>query len=145
MARFDALFEFADGQAMPNGTTTVCTNVLNWDENNIYPEAGVDCFMCARVNTAPSGGTSITMKVYRHTAADINSGTLLLTGEVVAKEAATAGTWLMVVNLPPRCNTADYFGFVMTGGGDVSTGKIDAFILPYNPQKSTQVTASNIT
>lgn len=142
--KFDALFEFADGQSMPNNTTAVCTNVLYWDENNIYPEAGVDCFMCARVNTAPSAGTSITMKVYRYTATDINNGTLLLTGEVVLQAAATAGTWLMVVNLPPRCNTQGYFGFAMTASGDMSSGKIDAFILPYNPQNSTQVTSSNI-
>jgi len=143
--RFDALFEFADGQSMPNGATTICTNVLNWDENNLYPEAGVDAFVCVRVNTAPSAGTSITIKLYKHTGATITDGTLLLTGEIVLQAAAIAGKWLFVENLPVGCNTVDYFGVVMTGSGDVSSGKIDAFILPYNPQQSTQVTASNIT
>jgi hypothetical protein len=144
---FDVLFEFSDNQSMPNATTVVSTDVINWVENVGIENRSIPAYIVVRVNTVPSAGTSLTVQVYRHTSAGVGSGTLLLQGEARLRTDMTAGEVIFAETIPVRADTADFFGLVYSASGDMSSGTVDAFIVPEGSpllRTATQVMVSNI-
>lgn len=158
MALFDRLYQFADAQAMPNNTTAKVGDAINWVE-----QAGIDVtgplFVIVTVNTVPSAGTSAQACLYRHTTGAIASGTCLVSGEVVARGNMSANPRatgekhvLAAFLLPPRSDRDEsetdedvYFGLVLATSGDVSTGKVDAYLTTDPPVRHTvQQNTSNI-
>lgn len=154
----DILYEFADAQAMPNNTTAKVGDAFNWVE-----QAGIEAsgplFVIVTVNTVPSAGTSCQACLYRHTTGAIASGVSLHAGEVVAianmsanPRAVGATHILLRALLPPRTDRDEaetdedaYFGVVCVSSGDVSSGKIDAYLTTDPPIiHTTQVNESNI-
>jgi len=149
MATIEKLFEFSDAQAMPDDATVISTNVLNWVENFQFEVCHKPLFIVVKINTVTSTGTSIVAQVRRHTTATTTSGTLLLTGEIVATANMSADPRSMnhilaVFVLPPRMDSSDYLGLEYTCVGTCSDGAVDAYVSPNVPWHSTQVNTSNI-
>lgn len=156
----EKLWEFADALAMPNATTAICTYIIDWTANSYVDMAfsGVELYVVVTCNTVPGAGTSLKVEAYQHSTTTITSGNLLDTGadRAIAYMSASAQSkyhWLYVRELRGLLleayafdGTLDrYFGLVLDGTGDVSTGKVDAWLqLGPPPLPLTQVVTSNI-
>lgn len=155
----DAHWVFSDAQAMPNNTTAVCTNYIDWTTSKWkdWINTPIPLWLVATCNTVPSAGTSIQILFYQHSTTSLASGDLLLSGRAIARADLSAdpfdpGHWLFCVPLMSclaSVQAADrdqYCGLVMAGSGDVSTGAIDAWLhIGANPPiPVARPTASNI-
>jgi hypothetical protein len=143
---FDAAFEFGDGQVIT--TTSLSDNVLNWGAADLEMGAGEPIWLCAKVGAAlTGGGTDLTISLYRHTTATVNSGTVLWTGPTIAAASLTAGAWLVRMPLPYNCDEDAFMGLYYTITGTFTgSGTIDAWLQVGPPSTSfdTQVSVSNI-
>ena len=142
MAQIEKLFEFCNAQSMPNATTVVSDFVINMVENLGWAAKNRPMWIVVTVNTVPSAGTSCNVFLYRHTSAAVGSGKLLMTSEVVAiadmsaNPRATGGKHILAVFPWPlrsdrdadETDQTEYFGLVLNGAGDVSSGKVDAYV-----------------
>ena len=154
----EKLWEFSDAQSMPNATTAVCTYVIDWTTSILLEmlNSGVELWVVVTCNTVPSAGTSLAVMAYQHTSTTITSGSLLDTGDDRARanmsaNATSAKHILYARELSGLLASAQaitatrYFGLVLSGTGDVSTGKVDAWLQPGKPViPTTMVVTSNI-
>lgn len=158
----DSQWVFSDAQAMPNAAEVICTNYIDWTTSKWKdwlntPQPLWIVFTC---NTVPGVGTSIQIEFYQHSTTTITSGDLLMATRIVAIADLSAdpfneGHYIAAVPLLSimyGLQNADrdrYFGPVLKGAGDVSTGKVDGFLhMGVNPPQYVAppaiVDASNI-
>jgi hypothetical protein len=156
----DSKWIFSDAQAMPNATEVICTNIISWQTaiNKDWINTPIPLWIVFTCNTVPGGGTSVQIEFYQHSTTTITSGDLLWAGPIITVANLSAspdndGHWLAVVPLITLMTAAQamttqdqYFGPVIKGAGDVSTGKVDGWLhMGVNPPiPVTRPTASNI-
>lgn len=126
MAIMDAQNEFSDAQEVL--ATALSTNVI--DLTSVQPQlaGGEDLYVTVRVNTAYSGGTSVSAKLWTDDTATVTSGADVISGDVVLVAAATAGATLLKVNLKGLDNLQRYIGLQYVIVGTPSAGKVDAYL-----------------
>jgi len=161
----DANWTFAEAEGMPNDAEDELSGVgdydgyIDWTASKWkdWINTPMPLWLVVTCNTVPSGGTSIQVEFYQHSTTTLHSGDMLLAGRVIALADLSAsaddpGHWLFCVPLMSclcSVQAADrdqYCGLVLKGTGDVSTGKVDAWVhIGANPPiPVARPTASNI-
>jgi len=153
MAIQDANWVFADAMAMPNDTTGVpdgygdYDGYIDWTANKWkdWINTPMPLWIVCTCNTVPGAGTSFNILFYQHSTNSLASGDLLMATRVIAVADLSAdpfdpGHWICcvpLISILSSVQAADrdrYFGPVMNGTGNVSTGKIDMWLhLGVNP------------
>lgn len=150
-------------QAMPNGTTAISTNTIDWTSSKwkdwINSPQPIWVVSTIHYTTAdPPVGTSIKAEAWQHTSATVTSGDLLGEGPIIAladisNKPDNDGHILWVVPLLTLMAAAQamggqdqYFGIVYRAVGDMSKGTINTYLhMGVNPPVAvTRPTASNI-
>ncbi len=137
----DSQWKFSEAQAMPNASESICTNWIDWTTSKYkdWFNTHIPLWVVATCNTVPEAGTSIQIEFYQHSTTTITSGDLLMACRAVAVADLSAsaddpGHWLAcvpLISILGSLQTADvdqYFGPVLKGAGDVSTGKVDCWL-----------------
>lgn len=160
----DSKWTFSDAQAMPNATTAICTNWIDWQSgvNKDWINSPIPLWIIVTCNTVPGAGTSIQVLFYQHTTTTITSGDLLWSGPTITRANLSIDPFndghviaaVPLLTLMAAAQTMSgqdrYFGPVLSASGDMSTGKVDAWLhLGVNPPvyvaRPAVVGASNIT
>lgn len=156
----DSKHMFADALAMPNNTEAICTNWFDRTTSKYsdWVNSPIPIWVVFTCNTVPSAGTSIQIEFYQHSTTTITSGDLLLTTRAIPIADLSAspddpGHWICcvpIISILSSIQSADvdrYWGPVLKGSGDVSSGAVDGFLwMGANPPiPVARPTASNIT
>jgi hypothetical protein len=143
----DSQWVFSDAQVMPNAGSIACTNCIDltshkWKD---WINSPIPLWIIVTCSVVPSGGTSIQVVFYQHSADTLVGGTALLTGRDIAIADLSADpedeghlifcapllSCLCTVQAGDR---AQYCGPALVGSGDVSSGYVDAWLhLGVNP------------
>ena len=150
MAIHESVFTFCDAQTFPASMgVIISTYVLNMAENIGFEVTHKPCYIVASFNTVDYTGTSVYLKAYRHSSAAVESGTLLLTSEIVttslgiisANPRAEGGqhylaVWCMPVRMDrdyTETDQAEYFGLSLGCTGNCSAVLLDAYLTWNSP------------
>ena len=151
---------FQASWAMPNATTDICDNYIDWTASKWkdFINTPMPMWLMVVCTTVPSAGTSIKVEIYQHSTTTLTSGDMLLEGPIitVANLSASAqddGHVLLCVPMLTLMVAAQtmsgqdrYFGPVLRAAGDCSTGVVESWLhMGANPPiYVSRPTASNI-
>jgi hypothetical protein len=143
----DSKWIFADGESMPNATTGVPSGAgdfdgyIDWTSSKVkdWINSSVPIWIICTCNTVPGTGTSFNILFYQHSTTSLASGDLLLATRDIAIADLSAdpldpGHWICcvpLISILSSVQAADrdqYFGPVMNGTGNVSSGKVDIYL-----------------
>lgn len=134
-------FDAATDVSMPNNTTSVLTNYIDWTANKWkdWINTPQPLWLLVVCTAVPSAGTSIQVRFYQHSTSSLASGDLLLSGRAIAKADLSAdpddeGHILFCVPLMSCICTVQaadrdrYCGLVLSASGDVSSGTVRSWL-----------------
>lgn len=138
----DANWIFQADWAMPNATTDICDNYIDWTASKWkdFINTPMPMWLLVVCTGVPSAGTSIKVEIWQHTTTTLTSGDLLIEGPIVALANLAAdpyddGSMLLAVPLLTCMQAAQimggqdrYFGPVLRADGDCSSGQVDSWL-----------------